>query len=205
MTTLTAARKRATLELVANFLDNMSDALDHIDSEMTYTDANVYPTSTSLAAQTVTDANGRTITVGSSGGHGKGGTVSPVERRVIDAQDRLRTHRQNLWDAFTCIVATAHDGSHQATAASKRIVPGFAQMRCNRGAGKRLDGHTVWQNPECENFPGLEPVIEGMCDDCLHLCNTWRRENGLDPIARDVEALNYRHTARGERGRFSAA
>jgi len=207
---LTEARKRATRDLVANFLDHMGDALDHIADELEHTADNVYPAQTPLAASSWTDSTGKVHTVGSGGG-GSRTARSPVERAVIDARQRLRDTEWNLWELFNAIVNAAHAGSHQATAATKRNIPHHDHARCNRGVGKRLDGHVAWQDPDCERFPGNDPVIEGMCDHCLNRYNDWRQANGLEHIARDVDAVNYRASMRlrnveqGPGGRFQRA
>ncbi len=127
---------------------------------------------------------------------------------MVDARQRLRDAEWNLWEQFNSIVQTAHAGSHAATAASKRRVPHHDLARCNRGTSHkwgRDEGFVEWQDPECERFPGDNPVIDGMCDHCLALCNAWRAQHDLPQITRGDSYLAERGLRNGTGGRFTAA
>lgn len=191
MTQLSNARIQTTLALVENFMRNMQTSLEHIDGELRYTTDSVWPTNT----------------IGDGGSKGSG-ISRPVERLVIDSRQRLRDHEQQLWDDFNAIASIAHNGSSTARDAAGERVPHPNIQRCNHGTGKSLEGFTVWQDEQCEKFPGENPVIEGMCDDCLARCNTWRETNGYERISRESDSRNYlavRNVKTGPNGRFQRA
>jgi hypothetical protein len=194
MTRLSESRKQATIRLIENFLDKMGRSLDHIDNELAYTTHNVYPSTT------LGDGSSRST-----------GTRSPVERLVIDSRQRLRDDEAQLWDDYNAICSIALSGSRTAEKASGERVPHPDIARCNHGSGKALEGFTLWQDINCQRFPGNNPIIEGMCDDCAATMNEWRATNGYERIVRDAESRTYRrdmaarNVRQGPDGRFQRA